>query len=213
MDVIVTRIASLGILPVVELDAVDQAEPLLEALIAGGLPVAEITLRTRAGLDAIGVLRRSYPEALVGAGTVRSGEDARRVIDAGAQFVVSPGTDLDVMAACASNVVLAIPGVCTPTEIGAAVKAGAAAVKFFPAAVLGGIAFLKAIAGPFSDVRFVPTGGISPANLGEYLRLPLVVACGGSWMVSPALLADREFGRIEELAREAVGIVAEVRGG
>ena len=210
---ILSRIAALGLLPVVELKAADEANPLLEALVAGGLPAAEITLRTEAGLAAIGALRRSHPHALVGAGTVRSVEDARRVIDQGAQFVVSPGTNLDVLEVCRSLGVPAVPGVCTPTEVETAVRAGAEVVKFFPAEAMGGVAFLKALGGPFRDVSFVPTGGVNILNLAEYLRLPGVIACGGSWMVAPALLAEKRFDRIELLAREAVGVVAEVRAG
>lgn len=207
------RIAALGLLPVVELGSVDEARPLLEALSAGGLPAAEITLRTNAGLAAIGELRRSHPDALVGAGTVRTVEDARQVIERGAQFVVSPGTNLDVLDVCRSLGVPAVPGVCTPTEVETAVRAGAEVIKFFPAEAMGGVAFLRALSGPFREVSFIPTGGVNTSNLGDYLRLPGVAACGGSWMVAPALLAERRFDRIEELAREAVGIVAEVRGG
>ena len=206
------RIAALGLLPVVELGSVGEAGPLLDALVAGGLPAAEITLRTEYGLRAIGALRQSHPNALVGAGTVRSEDDARRVIDEGAQFVVSPGTSPEVMNVCRSLSVPAIPGVCTPTEVENALRAGAEAVKFFPAEAMGGPAFLKALAGPFRGVSFIPTGGIAASSLADYLRLPGVVACGGSWMVAPALLADGRFDRVEELTREAVAIVAEVRG-
>ena len=210
---ILSRIAALGLLPVVELRTADEASPLLDALVAGGLPVAEITLRTEAGLEAIGALRRSHPHALVGAGTVRSVEDAQRVIDQGAQFVVSPGTNLDVLEVCRSLGVPAVPGVCTATEVEAAVRAGAEVVKFFPAEAMGGVAFLKALSGPFRDVSFIPTGGVTASNLADYLRLPVVIACGGSWMVAPALLAEKRLDRIELLTREAVAIVGEVRAG
>jgi 2-dehydro-3-deoxyphosphogluconate aldolase/(4S)-4-hydroxy-2-oxoglutarate aldolase len=205
------RIAALGLVPVVELNVADEASPLLDALTAGGLPAAEITLRTSAGLAAIRALRRSHPDALVGAGTVRSAQDARRVIEGGAQFVVSPGTNLDVLEVCRSSGVPAVPGACTPTEVDAAVRAGASAVKFFPAEAMGGVSFLKALAGPFRDVSFVPTGGINASNLAEYLRLPGVIACGGTWLVAPVLLAEKQFDRIELLTREAATIVAEVR--
>ena len=210
---ILSRIATLGLVPVVELKAADEASRLLDALAGGGLPAAEITLRTNAGLAAIGALRRSHPDALVGAGTVRSADDARQVIEQGAQFVVSPGTDLEVLEVCRSLGVPAVPGVCTPTEVETAVRAGAKVVKFFPAEAMGGVAFLKALGGPFRDVSFVPTGGINASNLADYLRLRGVIACGGTWMVAPALLAEKRFDRIEQLAREAVGIVAEVRAG
>lgn len=200
-----------GILPVVELRDAKQAQPLFEALSAGGLPAAEVTLRTSAGLEAIGLLAEAYPEGFIGAGTVRSAEDAVRVIDAGARFVVSPGTDSDVVRLCCERDVLAMPGVCTPTEVQAALKDGAALLKFFPAEVSGGVAFLKALAGPFADVRFVPTGGINAGNLAAYLALAQVAACGGSWMVAPRLLAEGDFAEVQALAAHAVAIVAESR--
>ena len=167
------RVAEVGLLPVVELPDVKLAEPLFEALSAGGLPAAEITLRTAAGLEGIRLLVEAYPTGFIGAGTVRTVEDAARVIDAGARFVVCPGTDPEVVAYCCEREVLVMPGVCTPTEVQAALRAGAAPLlKFFPAEASGGVPFLKALAGPFGEVRFVPTGGINAANLETYLRLP-----------------------------------------
>lgn len=205
------RIVAFGVVPVVELGSIEEAEPLLEALTAGGLPAAEITLRTQVGLKAIAVLRRSHPDALIGAGTVRTLEDARSVIDAGAQFVVSPCTNPRVIELCLAAGVPMLPGACTPTEVDAAVRAGVSLVKFFPAEAMGGIAFLKALTGPFRDVRFVPTGGVNAKNLADYLRVPQVAACGGSWMVAPQLLRERRFDSVEALAREARAIVEEVR--
>jgi 2-dehydro-3-deoxyphosphogluconate aldolase / (4S)-4-hydroxy-2-oxoglutarate aldolase len=205
------RIAEVGVVPVVDLRSVDEALSLLRALSAGGLPVAEITLRTEAGVRAIAALRAAYPEALVGAGTVRSLADARRVIDVGAQFVVSPATNPELIALCSANGIPAFPGACTPTEVDVAVRAGAEIVKFFPAEAMGGTSFLRALSGPFRDVRFVPTGGIDATNLADYLLLPQVIACGGSWLVAPSLLAERRFERVEELARDAVSIVARTR--
>lgn len=207
----VARVRSLGLLPVVELDSAEDALPLLDALAAGGLPAAEITLRTSAGLDALRLLRNERPDAFFGAGTVRTLADAERVVDAGAQFVVSPSTYPELIESCIGAGVPVFPGACTPTEVDAAVRAGAPLVKFFPAEAMGGVPFLKALAGPFRDVDFVPTGGINAGNLAAYLELPLVAACGGSWMVASALLRERAFDRVEALAREAVGIVAEVR--
>ena len=203
--------AEVGVVPVVELRDADNAAPLLDALTAGGCGVAEITLRTDAGLEAIRALSRSHPDALIGAGTVLSLEAAERVVEAGARFVVSPATNPEVIAFCRSVNVPVFPGAATATEIDSAMRAGADAVKFFPAEAMGGIAVLKALAGPFRDVRFVPTGGINASNLAEYLRLPNVLACGGSWMVAPALLAERNFGRIEALTREAVEIAVGAR--
>jgi 2-dehydro-3-deoxyphosphogluconate aldolase / (4S)-4-hydroxy-2-oxoglutarate aldolase len=203
--------AEVGVVPVVELGSADEAVPLLEALLAGGCGIAEITLRSDAGLEAIRTLRGAFPEALIGAGTVRSLEAASAVLEAGAQFVVSPVTNPEVIGFCRSADVPVFPGACTPTEVDAAVRAGADAVKFFPAGAIGGIPVLKALAGPFRDVSFVPTGGINESNLADYLRLPNVVACGGSWMVAPPLLAGQRFDRIEDLTREAVSIAADAR--
>jgi 2-dehydro-3-deoxyphosphogluconate aldolase/(4S)-4-hydroxy-2-oxoglutarate aldolase len=199
------------VLPVVELDAAEDAEPLVDALTAAGLPAAEITLRTAAGLEALRALRLNRPDAFVGAGTVRTLAEAERVIEAGAQFVVSPSTYPELIELCVRAGVPVFPGACTPTEVDAAVRAGAALVKFFPAEPMGGAAFLKALTGPFREVQFVPTGGINASNLATYLALPQVAACGGSWMVAPTLLRQRDFGRIEELTREALAVVAEAR--
>jgi 2-dehydro-3-deoxyphosphogluconate aldolase/(4S)-4-hydroxy-2-oxoglutarate aldolase len=207
------RIASLGVIPVVELPLREQALPLLEALLRAGVDVVEVTLRSEAGLSAIELLRSKHDEVLVGGGTVRTPEAAARVLDAGADFVVSPSTNTQVIELCHSRGVAVFPGACTPTEIDQALAAGADAIKFFPAEAMGGIPFLKALAGPFRGVSFVPTGGISPENLAKYLRLPQVLACGGSWMVAPTLIAAGRFDEIEELARQAVAIVDTARGG
>lgn len=207
----VSRVRALGLLPVVELDDAEDALPLFDALAAGGLPAAEITLRTSAGLDALRLLRRERPDGFVGAGTVRTLADAERVLEAGALFVVSPSTYPELVELCAAAGVPAFPGACTPSEVDAAVRAGAPLVKFFPAEAMGGVAFLKALSGPFRDVDFVPTGGVNAGNLAAYLELPRVAACGGSWMVAPSLVRERAFDRVEALAREAVGIVAEAR--
>jgi 2-dehydro-3-deoxyphosphogluconate aldolase/(4S)-4-hydroxy-2-oxoglutarate aldolase len=212
-SVVGNRLKEHGVIPVVELGSPDQASPLLEALSVGGLPAAEITLRTAAGLPAIAAARRTHPNALIGAGTVRSVEDAQRAIDQGAEFIVSPGISPEILELCRSLDVPAFPGVCTPTEVQAALRAGASLVKFFPAEAIGGVAFLRALAGPFPDVRFIPTGGVTASNLRDYLALPTVVACGGTWLVRPALFAEGSWDEIEALAREAVGIVAEVRQG
>lgn len=207
----IKRVRELGLLPVVELPDVALARPLFEALSAGGLPAAEITLRTPAGLEALGLLAEAYPDGFIGAGTVRSEQDAARVIDRGARFVVSPGTDPSVVRLCCERGVLVMPGVCTPTEVQAALREGARLLKFFPAEASGGVAFLRALAGPFADVRFVPTGGVNAANLASYLAIPQVVACGGSWMVAPRLLTEGDFGQVQALAAQAVSIVAEGR--
>lgn len=206
------RLSSLGLVPIVERPVLDQAGPLFEALCEGGLPAAEVTLRTPEALDVIKVLAASYPEALIGAGTVRSIEDAARVIGAGASFVVCPGMDLEIVAFCLAQGVLVLPGTATPTEVHLGLKAGAEVLKFFPAEILGGPAYLKALSGPFAEARFVPTGGINTANLAGYLQLPQVLACGGSWMVASSLVADGDFSRVRDLTSAAVALVKEVRG-
>lgn len=211
VDGTVARLRALGVLPVVELDTIEVALPLADALAAGGLPVAEITLRTAAGIEALHLLRRERPELLVGAGTVRTLGEAERALESGAQFIVSPSIRPELVELCLTNGIACIPGTCTPTEIDAAARAGAPLVKFFPAEQMGGIAFLKAVAGPFRDVQFVPTGGINVGNLARYLELPCVAACGGSWLVAPAILRERDFERVQSLAREAAGVVAQVR--
>ena len=208
-----TAFAEVGVVPVVELRDPGQGAPLLEALTGGGCAIAEITLRTDAGLEAIRTLRRSHPDALIGAGTVLTLDAAAQVVEAGARFVVSPATNPELIAFCRSAGVPVFPGAATPTEVDAAVRAGADAVKFFPAEAMGGIPVLKALAGPFREVSFVPTGGINESNLADYLRVPNVLACGGTWLVAPTLLAEERFDRIEALTREAVEIAARARAG
>lgn len=206
------RIRRLGIVPIVEIGDITQAVPLMEALCAGGLPVAEITLRTKAAMEVVELLAGTYPSVLVGAGTVLSVEDAARAIDGGAKFIVSPGTDVELFTFCRARGVLALPGVATATEVLVARRAGAALLKLFPAEVIGGVGLLKAMAGPYRDVSFVPSGGVNATNLAQYLALPQVAACGGSWMVAPKLLRAGDYAAVQALAGQAVGIVAEVRG-
>jgi 2-dehydro-3-deoxyphosphogluconate aldolase/(4S)-4-hydroxy-2-oxoglutarate aldolase len=207
------RLRAVGIVPVVELVDFRQAEDLFAALSAGGIAAAEITLRTTDAGVALEKLIERHPDALLGAGTVRTLDDARRMVGIGASFIVSPGTDEAVIDYCLEHDVLVLPGVCTPTDVLHALRVGAHLLKFFPAEAAGGVGFLKALSGPFGDVSFVPTGGISTANLENYLRLPQVAACGGSWMATPELLAAGKFDEIAQLARTALGIVEAVRRG
>ncbi len=207
------RVRRYGVLPVVELENPDQADDMFAALSRGGIEAAEITLRTSGAAAALEHLIKRNPDALLGAGTVRTLDDARRMIDIGASFVVSPGTDEEIIEYCIELDVLVLPGVCTPTEVLRAVHVGARLLKFFPAEAAGGVGFLNALSGPFRDVSFVPTGGISEANLEQYLRLPHVAACGGSWMVTTELLAAGNYDEITNLASRALGIVQAVRDG
>ena len=211
MDDILEQIGELGVVPVVAIDQVRHALPLGEALLAGGLPCAEITFRTAAAADAIRALVGEYPDMLVGAGTVLSEEQAQQAADAGARFIVSPGFDPVVVDWCLQNGLPVTPGVVTPTEITAALNRGLRVLKFFPAAAMGGLKVLKAIGGPYKTVKFIPTGGINSDNLAEYLSHPIVHACGGSWLVKSLLIADSRFDEITRLTQEAVDIVRKTR--
>ncbi len=206
------RLHKCGVIPVVTIDRVEDALPLGEALLAGGIPCAEVTFRTAAAPAALNALAGALPHLLVGAGTVVTVEQARTAIDSGGRFVVSPGYDEDIVQWCLARDVPVLPGVMTPTEVMRAVRTGLDAVKFFPAEPAGGATALEAIGAAFPSVRFVPTGGIGPENLGSYLRLPAVIACGGSWLVSRGLIGAGDFGQITQLAGEAVQLVREVRG-
>jgi 2-dehydro-3-deoxyphosphogluconate aldolase/(4S)-4-hydroxy-2-oxoglutarate aldolase len=205
MDLL-ARISEIGIIPVISLPRLDQVLPLAEALLKGGLPCAEITFRTAAAAEAIAEIRARFPEMLVGAGTVLSTEQAERALDVGAQFLVSPGTNPSVVDYAHAHDAVIFPGVCTPTEIEQALAHGCEVLKFFPAEQIGGIKLLKALMAPYRQVRFIPTGGIEPANLKDYLNLSAVVACGGSWMVKPELIAAGNFAEIERLTSEAVAL-------
>lgn len=204
-------LGKIGLIPVVTIDRAEDAPKLGDALLAGGLPCAEITFRTAAAEAAIRLMTIQSPEILIGAGTVLTITQAEKAVTAGAKFIVSPGFDAEVVDWCLGNDVPVIPGVVTPTEINSAVKNGLQILKYFPAEAAGGVNMLKAIAGPYTNVKFIPTGGISAENLADYLRLPLVYACGGSWLVKKTLINAGEFKIITELAREARAIVNHVR--
>jgi len=178
----IDHLQSLKLIPVVALEDADDAEPLADALCAGGLSVAEVTLRTECAID---VIRRlgARDDFLLGAGTVHSIEQAQEVVEAGAHFVVTPGFNPRTVAWCLENNVPVFPGIATPTDLEMALEHNIDVVKFFPAETLGGVDTLKAFSGPYHNVRFIPTGGISAENLTDYLALPGVLACGGSWMV------------------------------
>lgn len=202
------QIRALRIVPVVSLSDLGDAPALGAALAAGGLPVAEITFRTPVAAAAIAAVRSSCPDVLVGAGTVLDVPTARRAIDAGAQFVVSPGLDPGVVQVCQNAGVSVIPGVVTPTEVIAAIGLGLRLLKFFPAGAYGGVGTLAALNGPFGGVEFMPTGGITPANLKEYLSLPNVAACGGTWIATSAAIAHHQFDEIARLAGQARTLAA-----
>ncbi|MEP3478962.1 MAG: bifunctional 4-hydroxy-2-oxoglutarate aldolase/2-dehydro-3-deoxy-phosphogluconate aldolase [Fuerstiella sp.] len=206
MNDVVTQIEKLRIVPVVALENIDDANPLADALTEGGLPCAEITLRTDAGLAAIESLSKRT-DFLVGAGTVHNAEQAKQVVDAGAKFVVAPGFNPKTVAWCVANHVPIFPGTSNPTDLEQALEYGLDVVKFFPAEAMGGIKMLKAFHGPYSSIRFMPTGGVSTSNVLDYLRLPYVIACGGSWMVKPNLITEGRFDQITQLTTETIQLV------
>ena len=212
MNDVITRITGIGIVPVIVLDDPDLARPLANALADGDLPCAEVTFRTPRAAKALRLMAQD-DRLLVGAGTVLTGEQVDEAIKAGARYIVTPGYSRDVVRACQDRGVPVIPGVATPTEIQMALQDDITLVKFFPAEAIGGTRALSAMAAPFSGVRFIPTGGVSSGNLGDYLALPSVAAVGGSWMATTGLIAQRQWDDITRLATEAVAAVARLRPG
>ncbi len=204
MNEVLKKISSYGIVPVVVIDDASQAVPLAKALCDGGLPVAEVTFRTAQAAEAIGRIAKEVPDMLVGAGTVLTCEQADRAISAGAQFIVSPGLNTKVVKHCMEKGVPITPGTSSPSDMEAALELGLDVVKFFPAEQLGGVAYLKAVSGPFTSLKFMPTGGINAANLNEYLSFSKIIACGGSWMVKPELIKAGDFAAVTRLVREAI---------
>lgn len=207
MHDVLKQLGNLGLVPVVKIDKAADAVPLARALAEGGLPVAEITFRTAAAEEAIRNIASSVPEVLLGAGTVLTVDQAERALKAGARFIVTPGFSATVVKFCAERGVPITPGVATPTEIQMALEHNLEVVKFFPADALGGVKTLKALSAPFGAVQFIPTGGLSAANLAEYILFPKVWACGGSWMVKDELIKQGQFAEITRLTREALDIM------
>jgi len=205
-----SRIEDIGIVPVIVLDDPDLAAPLADALAAGGLPCAEVTFRTPRAVEALTTMARD-PRLLVGAGTVLTAGQVDAAIRAGAAYIVTPGYSREVVRACQDRGVPVIPGVATPTEIQMALQDGITLVKFFPAEAIGGPRALSAMAAPFPGLRFIPTGGISPDNLQDYLMLPSVAAVAGTWMASPGLISGHRWADVRRLAAEAVAAVASCR--
>ncbi len=194
------------VMPVVTIEEAARAAPLARALLAGGLPAVEVTLRTVAALDAIAAIARDVPDAIVGAGTVRNADDLRRAADAGARFAVSPGLTPALAAAAADSPIPLLPGAATATEMMIAADAGYRHLKFFPAVVAGGPGALKSFAGPFPDLRFCPTGGVKLANANEYLNIPNVLCVGGTWIAPAESIAAGNWRDIEQAARAAAAL-------
>ncbi len=205
------KIEELGIVPVVVLQDAKDAEPLARALCKGGLPCAEVPFRTAAAKESIRIMAEECPEMLVGAGTVLTTKQVDEAVLAGAKFIVSPGFDPEIVDYCLEKKIPVFPGCITPSEIAQAVKRGLRVVKFFPAEQFGGAATIKALSAPYVGLKFMPTGGVSAANLKDYFGCKAVAACGGSWMVKGDLVAEGKFGEIERLTAEAVKLAAEIR--
>ena len=212
MEELIKKISDTGVIPVVKIDDVKDALPLAEALKNGGLPCAEITFRTDAAEESIRRISNAYPDFFIGAGTVLTPKQADLAMAAGASFIVSPGLNPEVVKHCLDKGYPIIPGVCTPTEVEAAMALGLRYLKFFPAEAAGGVKMIKAMAAPYTMVKFMPTGGVSTKNLADYLNCKAVYACGGSWMVPADKITDGKFDEIENLTKEAVALLKEIRG-
>lgn len=205
------KVAEIGILPVIAVPSVDVALPLAKALVDGGIPAIEVTLRNEFALASINAMRDAHPEMVIAAGTILRPEQVGAVKEAGADFVVTPGLDPDIVKAAKENDMPIVPGVCNPTEITAAVKLGLETLKFFPAEISGGVAALTLYHGPFPNVRFVPTGGMTMDNIGTYLAKPFVAACGGSYMAKGADIKAGNFELITQNCRRCVATAKEAR--
>ena len=208
------RISEIGVVPVIKLNHPERdAIPLAKALIAGGVPVAEVTFRAAGAAVAIKAMRENFPEMLVGAGTVLTTEQVDEAMAAGAQFIVTPGMDPDIVAYCQKVGIQIFPGCTTPTDYHTAYKFGLEVLKFFPAEQSGGIAKIKAMSAPFPMFKVMPTGGISLKNLADYVKNPVIAACGGSYMVTADLIDNGKWDEITDLCKQSVEIVKAARNG
>lgn len=210
---VLDRIREFGIVPVIVIDDAADAVPLATALSEAGLPCAEVTFRTAAAGDAIRRIADAFPDMLLGAGTVLTPGQVQEAVAAGARFIVAPGFSPRVVDACLERALPVFPGVCTPSEIEMGLERGLGVLKFFPAEPMGGVAYLKAIAGPYGGVQFIPTGGINADNVTSYLSLRSVAACGGSWMAGATAIREKRFDRIREDTSNAVETVRSARRG
>lgn len=204
MNEVLEKIQKIGIVPVVVLNDAKDAAPLAKALCDGGLPCAEVTFRTDAAEESIRIMSTEFPQMLVGAGTVLTTEQVDRAVAAGAKFIVSPGLNPKVVKYCIEKGVPVTPGTANPSDVEQAIELGLEVVKFFPAEAAGGLNMIKSMAAPYTNMKFMPTGGINAKNINSYLAFPKILACGGSWMVKGDLVEAGEFDKITELTREAV---------
>jgi 2-dehydro-3-deoxyphosphogluconate aldolase/(4S)-4-hydroxy-2-oxoglutarate aldolase len=208
---IAEKFQKLGVVPVVVLEDTKDAVPLAKALVEGGLPCAEVTFRTEAAEESIRLMTEQFPEMLVGAGTVLTREQVDAAVAAGAKFIVSPGFDPEIVDYCLEKEIPIFQGCVTPSEVAQAVKRGLKVVKFFPAEPAGGVAMIKAMAAPYNQLRFMPTGGIGTQNLKDYLGFDKIICCGGSWMVKADLIKNGEFEKICNLTKEAKELAKSIR--
>ena len=208
---ILKKIHGIGIVPVIALENVEDAAPLAQALCNGGLPVAEVTYRTACAHDAMIEMKKACPQMLVGAGTVLTKEQVDSALDAGAEFIVSPGLNPEIVRYCQEKNVPILPGTANASDIEVALSLGLTAVKFFPAEPLGGIKMISALAAPYTQMKFMPTGGVSPKNMKDYLSNPKIIACGGTWMIDKKAMQEKNFAKIEELTRQAVREMLEIK--
>ena len=206
MNPILDQIAKTGVIPVIAIENAADAPALGRALLAGGLPVAEVTFRTAAGEEAIRRMAAEVPEVLVGAGTVLNAAQAERAMVAGAEFIVSPGLDAETVQFCLQENIPVFPGCATPSEMQCALNLGLTLLKFFPAQQAGGLAYIKAVSAAYPVLRYMPTGGIGPKNLRDYLAFEKIFACGGSWMCPKDLINAGKWEDITRLCREATAI-------
>jgi len=204
MKSVQNQLEELGLIPVIKIDTADDAVPLAKALIEGGLPAAEVTFRTAAAEQALKNITHAFPDILVGAGTVLTTEQAQRALDAGVKFIVAPGFNPKVVDFCQNKGITVMPGIATPSDLEAALEMGLSVLKFFPAESMGGLEYLKSMSAPYGGVKFIPTGGINAENLLAYLKFNKVLACGGSWMVKPELIAAKKFDHITALVKAAL---------
>lgn len=209
---IADKFYEVGVVPVVVLDDSKDALALAEALVEGGLPCAEVTFRTAAAAESIRLMTEKYPDMLVGAGTVLSKKQVDTAVESGAKFIVSPGFDPEVVDYCLEKNIPVFPGCVSPSEVAQAAKRGLKVVKFFPAEPAGGLPMIKAMAAPYSELKFMPTGGINAKNLNDYLNCDKIICCGGSWMVKGDLVKAGDFDKIKALTKEAKNLVKSIRG-
>lgn len=205
---LIERLQQFRVIPVIQIDHPEDAEPLAKALVENGLPVAEVTFRTQAAREAIARMRQAYPEMCIGAGTVLNAQQVNNAKQAGAEFVVAPGLNPNTVKYCQSINMPIVPGVNNPSQIEQGLELGLTFMKFFPAEASGGVAMVKALLAPYVNVSLMPTGGVNEANIDDYLAIERVICCGGTWMVSPALIKQKNWQEIGRLVAEVVGKTA-----